>query len=244
MNISALLQMHPSMPFQLKYFFDGWKPQSNNAIVPDYGDFSPSNLIQQLSHISILEMDQAGGVFLRLSGSAVDSLHGRTLTRTQFSDHYKSVEEAEAVNEIFAQAMIQNCGLIRLCGRQLNDRLYADPLITVCMPIAHPQSLGGNLLLCLSLFDKNLERPMLGNSMALNDKTAISDSWQHLTYIEISDYFNESLMAPSVRDFLCARDSQPNTVPYNILKDHLEDYGTEKPRSIGKLEFDTPDKFS
>ncbi|WND01366.1 PAS domain-containing protein [Temperatibacter marinus] len=227
MQVSEVFLGNQHIAQHLLNFIRGWNSNPDHYIIPPYLNFSPMSLKELLAHTSILEMDKAGGIFFRLCGSEIEKIYGRSLTNTYMSDLYDDLSEAECLNEIYAQAIIQGCGLIKISVKHFIGNTSSYPMLKLCLPMSHPRSLGGNLLLCLSVYP----RPSSSGLEMQNTTKLANDKWLNLSYLNFYDNFKTSMMSRRSKLTFEAKNLNVETINFDHFTDLAEEISEELPTS-------------
>lgn len=215
MNTDKLAGLSHAVKASIEHFIECWGQDSVLPDIPHYLNFQPIRLKRNLSHTAIMEMDAAGGIFYRLCGSSIENCFGRYMTNAQISDQYANFNEAEAINELYSQSIIQECGMIRFSQKRFAKKLSAIPFVTLSLPMEHHKVLGGNLLMSISFFSETMsdKNNALINTMDRTDK--VTDIWEDIFILEMNNKFNPDLLSQSVKDFIVDRNISIKTLTIN-----------------------------
>lgn len=223
MDLKTLLALNNGFADEIRHFIKCWQGQAETHTPPDYMAFSPTSLRRQLSHTVMFEMDAAGGIRFRLCGSEVERFFSRSLTNVHLSDLFHNIEEAEAINELFALATIHGLGLIRITRRTIDMEPNPICFANVCLPMTHSRAMGGNLLLGL-IFTSGQKPWTPEEHDPKNDDRKISDEWEGVTLINISTPYRDGLLSDKTKAFIQDQDIDFNTIHISDFQTLIDDH--------------------
>lgn len=93
----------------------------------------------------ILEMSTDGALKYRLAGSSLEEAVGRGMAGQNYADIFQDHEQASVMEELYATALVQGCGLVRTGAFSLDDTEKFE-LEVLTVPFSDARAFGGTVL--------------------------------------------------------------------------------------------------
>lgn len=110
----------------------------------------------------ILEMGDDGSLRYRLAGSSLEEAVGRGMATRTYSEIFSDHEQAAIMEELYAVALVQSCGVLRTGSLSFNDK-ERFAMEVLALPFAEPRAMGGTILV-------GVVRPFDVDNMAFVDR--------------------------------------------------------------------------
>ncbi|TNE61831.1 MAG: PAS domain-containing protein [Alphaproteobacteria bacterium] len=130
---------------ELCQFLRYWRSLGGGERLPDRAALDLRQLTSILSWMFILEMGADGALRYRLAGSSLEEAVGRGMSGKTYADIFADTEQAALMEELYAVALVQSCGILRTGAFSLAANAMAD-LEVLVLPFAESRAMGGVIL--------------------------------------------------------------------------------------------------
>ncbi|MCJ9427635.1 PAS domain-containing protein [Kordiimonas marina] len=130
---------------ELCQFLRYWRSLGGGDRVPDRNQLDLRKLTSLLSWMFILEMGKEGALRYRLSGSSLEGAVGCGMSGRVYADIFADHDQAALMEELYAVALVQSCGILRTGAFSLASGRRFD-LEVLVLPFAEPRVMGGTEL--------------------------------------------------------------------------------------------------
>ncbi|NVJ96775.1 MAG: PAS domain-containing protein [Alphaproteobacteria bacterium] len=122
-----------------------WRGLCSGKSLPERSQLDLRQLAPLLSWMFILEMGADGSLRYRLAGSSLEEGVGRGMAGRTYSDIFQDHEQAAIMEELYATALVQGCGLVRAGSFSLDENSHFD-LEVLAVPFGDSRAMGGTVL--------------------------------------------------------------------------------------------------
>ena len=122
-----------------------WRSLGGGKTVPERSLLDLRQLTNLLPWMFILEMGPDGGLRYRLAGSSLESALGRGMAGRTYSEIFSDHEQAAVMEELYAIAIVQSCGILRTGAFSFDEKEHFD-MEVLALPFIEMRAMGGVVL--------------------------------------------------------------------------------------------------
>lgn len=122
-----------------------WKDLCVEQKLPERTQLDLRQLTTLMPWMFILEMGKDGSLRYRLAGSSLEEAVGRGMAGRTYAEIFQDHEQAAIMEELYATALVQGCGLVRTGAFTLAADESID-LEVLALPFAESRAMGGTVL--------------------------------------------------------------------------------------------------
>ncbi len=176
-------------------FLGYWYSLCKGNSVPQRGQLDLRELTSILPWMFILEMAPDGALRYRLAGSALESAMGRGMAGRTYSSVLSETEQGSVMEEMYATALVQGCGILRTGTFQIEADSNFD-LEVLSLPFVEERAMGGVIMV-------GVVRPFEVNNQGFIDKWGgFEQSLQQLLVVPSPRALMEEHLSKRVKDLL------------------------------------------
>ncbi len=122
-----------------------WTSLGGGLTVPARPSLDLRQLTSLMPWMFILEMSADGSLRYRLAGSSLEEAVGRGMAGRTYCDIFSDREQAAIMEELYAVALVQACGILRTGGLSFEDNQRFD-MEVLALPFVEARAMGGIIL--------------------------------------------------------------------------------------------------
>ena len=168
-----------------------WESLGGGQNIPERSSLDLRQLTAILPWMFILEMGGDGSLRYRLAGSSLEESVGRGMAGRTYCEIFADREQAAVMEELYAIALVQSCGLLRTGALAFQDDKRYE-MEVLALPFVEARAMGGIVLV-------GVVRPFDFDNMGFVDRWG--DFRRVLTNKQLSGRVNAALelMAVQIR---------------------------------------------